>query len=338
MDTADRISKDNVRGPELCCVNGDFRGVTAYLDHALSPREAEEFHGHLQTCDVCRRLVDASVLSTSATDRIRAGNEAMMRQVSPESVMHSKERLLSALRREYTSEDTPVRESGHVVRGRRMVLARLSGMRVSAYSAVAAAFAVVFLSLAVYSGIGRIPRTALLSPEENGMVTTGDVYSNLHGKDTTNGQPEGVVSWAGEADDVKTGQETGDSTVKPSSEFHAETPNDRQYQNSSDDFWLDDATRSAYRRIAGEALFSLEYRDTRFAYIGIHAFPQDRAEAYRSSLRDLTSGLSTQPVIEIFGGENSQKLVEYTGEDEALSLLRRAEQEDALLLVVSIGR
>jgi len=47
--------------------------VTAYLEHALPPRDRERFEEHLVFCDGCERYLDQMRLTVEATGRVGVG-------------------------------------------------------------------------------------------------------------------------------------------------------------------------------------------------------------------------------------------------------------------------
>jgi hypothetical protein len=338
MNTGDQTIENSIHLSDPCCGTGDFHILTAYLDGELSPQHRSEFQTHLSTCSLCRHYVDVSTITMQAAKNMSAKNDAMIRSISADGILNAKSKLLQSIREEYTVQNEVPQEEQSKKRPRIDFFSRFARNPISSYAATAAVFVVLFLSIAVYTGIGRLSKDAPLFPEGHEMATNGDAFDNPDGNDSSYDDAEGAASYSDETADTKNHTETDASVILPSGDFSAVPSSERQYLAPSDAFWLDDARADEYRRNVEQALFSVEFADTTYVYIGIFGYPMDQIDDYRSILKNLVSESQYQPVIEIIGGENSQKLVEYTGEDEALFLLQRAEKNNALLLVVSIGR
>lgn len=352
-----RINKYN--GPsDLCCKSGDFALLSAYIDGELSARQASEFSDHLKTCESCSRLYEISKLSLKITSNYKGVNKEALAAIPSSQIEQSKSVLLKALRMEpgYGIVSEPTIADQKWDKSKSRFLTRLGTMKFSSYAGMAAIFVVVVITLIVYSSSG-ILRNLNGNRVDNKQTAIGSFTDNVYesssyaggAKDSEirgisdaeanndMGSPATSSAYEELASNPPASSASYSASASSSASFDM-TAADRIYFAGQDYFWLDGENETKYIAVTNESLFSSEYSDTLYAYVGIFAYPKDTAGSYLETFKIILGASAFHANIEITGGENSQKLVEYTGEDEALYMLSKAELNNAALLIISIGR
>ncbi|MHB8962675.1 MAG: zf-HC2 domain-containing protein [Saccharofermentanales bacterium] len=335
--------------------------LSEYIDGNLSEKHTAEFLEHIKTCDYCRYIAETSVLSLKMTSGYKRTNSEAHAGISPERIEQSKSSLIKALRMEpgYGERSEPVVTALKQDKDRGSLLRRLATMKFSSYASVAAIFIVAVTTLILYSGSGLVGNfranflikqaTMDSSYEETygrSSSTEGTKDSEMMTGSTENANNDTGFPASPEDDGLKPDLSISLDALSPSSstssfrEFSSSEIGmaDRIYLTGQGYAWLDGENEMKYIAAASESLFSTEYSDSLYEYVGIFAFPDGTADSYLETFKTILSNAAVNANIEITGGENSQKLVEYTGEGEASEMLSKAEINDATLLIISIGR